>query len=472
MTEQRPDSVLHFEIPSSLADQRNGRQWPPTGEDSDAYQLDPEVHSVVGMLEQIRSEMPHRIVAAKHRLEQSPLADIAERPYFSITSFEKPRKLFTPETGALRLNHRPVLPAESALSAYYSVAGRDYITDRGQWQNRGRRYYVALDREQSDPSRKVSVIREDIRGAQHVLMHTDRRSIQSKDEFIAYAGVTDTLKQHALTMFHALTFPERSADFAFTEDYEEIREKAFAFARDMTRYHYQVLFGTEQDEDFDPTTITARFNDVATYLLSTDTEVFQFKNLEIDHPMIIALGAHETAVRHQGVEDIVVMPSGGTQIGIATQMMYEGFHGVDQKRYPDASPHLIWIPLSLHSAGKYYERGSLEHEEIVRRLSNEGIADHRVLLIDDNANEGQTLSAMAKALHEAGAHQVIATIVEMDPGRVISKQFRVNGDRPSHVFNMTHPDLAAISIVPTFRIGGDVLQQRKIIAQKIADGKY
>ncbi|GEM_PF-4895154 len=360
----------------------------------------------------------------------------------------KPVDIFDRKTGAVnvpsdQLDNEP-------LGAFYTSSR---IRSQGGFtQLRGLTYYVSLDPNEDTPNKKLEVMTKDAREGLDLINSVDRRSLDAMN-YLLYLGVLDHLKAHALTVFHALTFHERAGIVPDDDGYRVARKEAEGLVLTTTRAYHQTILGQQFDAGFRSAKIEDALAKTANYIVNSGHSVDHFTYCEVTNPIIIMLGAHEAA-RTKSVPDLIIgIPSGGTEVAVATHLMYENLH-------PDeGAPDLAFIPLSFH----YRRQKGMNHDQLVEILKQStDITGRSVLLVDDNSNTGLTLQTMAGAAMEAGASNIAIHIAELDPARVKARYKKRNG-YPFEVVNMDHPDLqTAMGISWTSDIDGSDLRRREV----------
>lgn len=421
------------------------------------YALPSSEVNIGAMLQTARDTMRERITKAEQDLWEAPIwgrhlsyKDMIQDPADSMLLFE-------PRTGALRIGDLGQ-DLDPALGTYYDLPGRTYEAVGGLNENRGERYYVSIDPEKPTAKEKLPIMLEDILEGLETVDRVDRETMQPKD-YMSYLGVLDTTKQHALVALHALTFPERSGKFRETVYYQQHRAQAVDLVTKTNRMFYQALLGREFDPELSLHTLAEEATHLMHYLEDHETPANHFKSQEIDHPLVIGLGAFQNAVQHPDADIIIAIPSGGTQVGIATQLAEEILY--------DRKVDIGLLPLSLHSGSTHLP----EHFNIDKAIAY--LSDHfnlkgkNVLVTEDNSNTGRTAQTAKEALTAVGAGEVHITITEADVHRVMLKQ--LSDKKPSQVVNLGHPDFQSTAgIVPILNTtrSGDV-QIRKIQANRV-----
>lgn len=403
-----------------------------------AYQLPREKVDVPGMVDRAQDRLPAlRRQALKAALESGGWG----REYPTLRTFP-----FREEYRAYALNDRKIDLFEPGTGAINTTSDQLSASELGRFftpwrtwqfggeftQLRGLTYYTALDYSMDTPAKKLEVITRDIREGLDMVAGINRNDL-GKSDYVLYLGILDHLKFHALTIFHALTFHERTGEAPDDSNYLYARLKAESMMLTFTRAYYQTCLGKPFDRRFSDTVKLKDSVGIASkYIGNSNHTVAHFTYPEATNPIIIMLGAHETARRKPYPDVIVGIPSGGTEIAVATGLMYEGL-------YPDLTPpNGAFIPLSFH----YQRQGGIDVNRLAGIIRQSvDVTGKRVLIVDDNSNTGSTLQRMGDALIKAGARETKAHIAELDPARVMDKQMKFKGQHTFGVVNMDHPDL-------------------------------
>lgn len=365
--------------------------------------------------------------------------------YKDYSIMGRPVNVFEPGTGAINVPSEQV--STSPLGEFFTSL-RTRQQD-GFTQLRGLTYYTALDSSKTTPEKKLDVMRRDIAEGLDIVDSIDRRGLGPMD-YLLYLGILDHFKAHTLTVFHALTFHERTGEIPDDTRYMDIRKEAQRLMFTVTRAYYQTCLGRSFDEGYNPPQIRSALEKVADYIANSGHSVEHFTFAEVSHPLIILLGAHEAAHKKPHPDMIIGIPSGGTEVSVATHLMYETL-------YPDQNTADIrFVPLSFHYNG---QRG-INHGRLVEILrASTSVEGRRVLIVDDNSNSGSTLQRMVDATIYVGANSVAVHIAEIDSGRLIANakkgDFADFGE--AMVVNMYHPDFkTAMGIALTSEDGHDL----------------
>lgn len=355
--------------------------------------------------------------------------------------------MLEPNTGAINILSSNL--AASELGGFFTPLRTRQQGDFTQL--RGLTYYTALNFSRNTPAKKLEVMTKDIKEGLDVMSSVDRRNLSSVD-YLVYLGILDHLKFHALTAFHALTFHERTGILPDDEDYLSTRREAQGVMSTLTRAYYQACLGQSFDAQFNRVKLEESVDKVADYVVHSSHSIAHFTFPEVINPLTIILGAHEAARRKSYLNTIIGIPSGGTEVAVATSLMYESL-------YPKLDVlDTAFVPLSFH----YHGQGGVSRDQLVQMLTRSNKLEGKyVLIVDDNSNSGSTLQGMSEAVIKAGASQVLVHLAEIDPARVMAKHSR--GERRFGVVNMDHPDLyTAMGIAGALDKDGGDLRRKEI----------
>lgn len=438
-----------FAIPQELYGKG---KWPLDASLSKRYSLPSNQVDVGAMLGEFRGGLEARCEALKQRLNASALWG----EHMSLHSIPEANSHFEYFTGAIQMTSVP-----PEYQKFYSAPGRTNDRQNGKREVRGARYFANIDDAVPTPREKNARMREDWRDAVDTLMKAPVPAEGDMDAFFARVGVLDYMKQHALTAFHALTYPERLGKKLEIDDYARLRAKAVAVSRDSVRSYYRMLLGRE---DVPPEEFRKRLDDFTevTKALDAAAQRKYYKAAEIDHPAVILTNADAVSDSHPATDTIVALPSGGTQIGYAVELAMEIKQG--------KGPHVILLPLSTHShIQTLKERATCE--ELEHMLVEEGAPGSRVLVVDDNSNSGNSIQTVVDLLEHVGAQNIAVDLAELDPQRVIYKQMQE--EVPETVAHMMHEDFDGVSgVVPITRGSHIPLQVRKLYSQHVLRRHY
>lgn len=268
----------------------------------------------------------------------------------------------------------------------------------------------------------------------------NRESVTNTVDFMLYLGVLNYLKTHSITLFHQLTLDERTLSHPDSDPtYQMRREEAFDLMRSFTRMYYQTMVGASYDK-FDAQEalnkvkavkgyVSFRMNDrlgpddgSEDYVRRRSLMSGTFKIPEAANPIDIVVGAQEAVRKNPESEVVVGVPSGGTEIGVVLQLMYEVLNG--------KSVSLDMLPISIHSSTKTADAGQWADYLLSRGLTIKG---KNILLADDNSSSGSTLTIAANALRRNGANSISVHVVDIDRSRFVKEpSFRTEKESDSY----------------------------------------
>lgn len=329
--------------------------------------------------------------------------------------------LFDPYLGSLVLPNGISLEG-SPLSGFFNQ--HRIFQDGVVVELRGDNYLVALNTHKKT-TEKFEIIEKDLLDGIEILSRIKREKINNPKDYLLYLGVLDYLKMHSVTLFNALTYPERFGKYLPPESQEErkyleYREKSMILAKLYTRMFYQALFGAEFDEssDLNPQNIKQLISYINSQMLLESApkklgklSFARIRYPEINHPLVISLGSQEAVRAYSNADTVIGIPTGGTEVAIVVQLLYEL---LGQK-----ITQLGFFPLSLHSE-IHTQPTSGQLSEEVRRFLEEMVRNKNVVLIDDNAASGKTLSMVKAALIDNLAASVVVHLAEFD-GRKLTE---------------------------------------------------
>ncbi len=384
--------------------------------------------------EQFLGEFPRRKASAIIRGLEN-LSGIDRKRYFSLIdlirwrdrgeqnaglSLREINRLFDPYLGSLILPKGINLKG-SPLSGFFT--DHRIFRDGEVVELRGDNYVVALNTHKK-ADKKLEIIESDLLDGLAMISQIKREEISTPQDYLLYLGILDYLKMHSITLFNSLTYGERVGKFPQpdTEEerkYIEYREKASKLARVCTRMFYQTLFGVEYDGDFDIDQeylkqLVSYINDQMILDAATQSlgklSYARIRYPEINHPLVIALGAQEVVRLHPGADTIVGIPTGGTEVAIVTQIIYELLN--------KKNTGVVFLPISLHS--EIHTQPSQENLSMsFQRISGGIIQDKNVILVDDNSSSGKTLLLAKNVLMANGVRSVVVHLAEFDGRKLI-----------------------------------------------------
>lgn len=283
------------------------------------------------------------------------------------------------------------------LGSFYTEA-RMFAPRHGGRELRGPNYFIALPKE-IPLSEKLAVMTADVQAALSVISSTDRTQITSPQAYLLYLGVLDNLKIHSLTLFHALTYNERYLKFPTTEKdqkrYEELRMRSTHMVRDGVRMFYQGMLGLPYDGEIDQRQFNRYFRDASSYVERQFATALwgdarqqgedSLKYPEVNHPLVIGLGAYEATRSYPNIDVIIGVPSGGTELAYCAELMHGLIH--------DRSVDVLQIPVSHRS---YRSDRSLRRH--FKQEYRDRLAGANVLIMDDNSSTGATTEYIGQAI--------------------------------------------------------------------------
>lgn len=366
---------------------------------------------------------------AKRNLKTLPQKGLFSLGEIDIRKFNS--EIFDPATGAIMIEGQ--IP-ESELGEFFTASRICEVENHTEL--RGVNYYISLDKYRNEPTKKIQVISNDIQDGLQVLSKVDPKEIRTEKDYLLYLGVLDYLKMHSITIFHALTYGERSLHIPEDETertrYFQYRDQSLQLMQTLTRSFYQASIGQLEVLPTNPQDLLFSAKSLLEYLKGTvkPDEFFKFTYPEVNNPLVIMLGAQEAAIENPNIQTIIGVPSGGTETAIATQLAYEYLHNY--------SPEVLFIALSMHS--KFSDKLNTEQlTQLIQTLYPNSVQGKNVLLIDDNANTGSTIQTMSEAVLALGALSESVHLAQHDPTRLKDKYERKRIPFGS-LFRFDHPN--------------------------------
>lgn len=422
-------------------------RWPPDEDMSERYSLNREGLNVYKLLQRSADSIYQTVDQIDDVYHLAPWGGEASLELFG--SPENIIRAFHPITGAAQLSQI----SDGSIASFYTLPGRAGKLG-GRLYNRGYRYYVGSDLD-LDIDDKLSIIKDDIHDAQSII--GSRITPLETGDYLAFTGIADYLKNHALGLFHAISYPHIPGTTYTQEQYRSIKDHVFDLACRYTRGYYNILLGRLFDGFADSDDLIV---DDALSIISADyksRKATPFKIPEIDHPLRIMYGVTKMINRHSHTSVILVLPTGGTQVGIAAQLGYEILR--------NNKPRLHWVPVSLYSGNPVFN-GITDSRMLDLYLEDLDLMEESVLVTEDNSNTGKTAQLIADSLDRIGVAQRSVSIVEADPIRAMNS-------KDENISNLLHPDFTPIGFVPVLRSHGryGTRQMRKILARRVI-GSY
>ena len=175
----------------------NHGNWPLSENSKKRYSIERDGLNIYKLLQASVSDISERQGRVEDVFRSIPW--MGESSLALLGSAKEAARFYHPITGAVRLGE----VNNSTIADFYDKPGRVGKL-RGVSYNRGYRYCVGLD-DEIDIDHKLSVIRDDLLDASQVLKSIEEP--KTKPDFLAYTGVADYLKNHALSLFHAISYP-------------------------------------------------------------------------------------------------------------------------------------------------------------------------------------------------------------------------------------------------------------------------
>lgn len=256
---------------------------------------------------------------------------------------------------------------------------------------------------------------------------------------LAYA---DYVKNILLVTYHALCFQERFGYELTAKDSRLKRELSQAIEAYINLY-YSLLLMQPTDEKGATCSLEKVAEDWSKIIGSFRTnDLFErewLKYPELDDPIVIANAAVSFVLESSTTDIIIGIESGGTELSYVTKMMYGLIHS--------SAPRVLLVPVSrytLQQSALY--SGCDSFLPSLEKNIGSTIKDKLVLIVDDNANTGLSISAIADYAAQNGARSVLARVAEFDLHRSIFKHTQWNNP-PEHI---AHPDvfLRSVGVTP------------------------
>ncbi|MFA5840653.1 MAG: hypothetical protein WC847_00015 [Candidatus Paceibacterota bacterium] len=341
---------------------------------------------------------------------------------------------FNNSTGSISLN-------DSEIVTDFFKNGDRKDQEGENWKSRGKSYFVPLDPLRGSVEEKLDVILNDINDLAESLKV---ENIGWKEK----AALLDYLKQHSLTLYHAIQYPKRFG-LNLSEEHTQIIKDAEKIAVSAVNVFYEHLLGNQIKVDFleELVELTKKINKLG-------LGVNQFKIAELDNPLMILANGYGNSIKYPDTECIIGLSSGGTQPAIVTKLCLEKRGG---------NPSLNFVPLSTHSTVKRVG-GELTDKHLDDLITEINVEGKKVLISEDNSNTGKTITKISNAVTRGNPDSVNVSLVELDPWRVFIK----SKGKTAEVTNELHPDFStAVSTVPITRKFLPDRQIRKVAIQQV-----
>lgn len=348
---------------------------------------------------------------------------------------QNPQDCFDNNTGSIIFKD-----GENVTDFFKKDSHRD--GDINNFSNRGLNYFMAINPLRGTVEEKLDIMNEDISDIENAFKIED---IPFKEK----VALLDYLKQHSLTLYHALQYPKRFGIDLSKKHIENIK-LAEELAIKSTEAFYKSLLGHSIDISF-----IKNFKTILEAIKSLNIETSYFKISELDNPLVVLGNAYANSIKYANSDIIIALPAGGTQPGIVTKMCMN---------IAGKSPELHFIPLSTHSTKKQIGE-ELSNNQLDELLNKINLTNQNVLVTEDNSNSGKTIVKMTEAIKRKNPNNVNVSLAELDPWRVLVKS---QASPNLEVTNENHPDFdTAVNTVPITRNFLPDRQMRKIFAQKV-----
>ncbi|MFH1216476.1 MAG: NADAR domain-containing protein [Pseudomonadota bacterium] len=295
--------------------------------------------------------------------------------------------------------------------AYFLNKTGRLLKKRSRHLLRGPRYLAAVDPGLSIPQ-KIEILIEDLYDA---LEHIRNVSVDSIDRpHLELAPIIDYAKNSVLTLTNAFLHNEKrgTADI-FDEGYWDLRTKLIDFGMTLTVAYYRSLINTLR-----PTAIKELANLDITPILHVAASLNQeyreytissrdIVRPEASNPLIFLAFASVLRNRIRGVDLVVGMPSGGTEIAFLI------WHIFSQR---SKNTQCVLLPISFHSMYVQYGEKSKPELALPAYWDRHSLANctKRILVVDDNSSSGTTLQAVADSIRVNVSPHVIVAVAEAD----------------------------------------------------------
>jgi len=407
------------------------------------------------MLETVSISMEQELSRLYSQALSSELWSERNINLLSINNFQD---YFEPLTGSIKI---PGDIEDPAIRNFYLSFERNYIRG-GTRETRAKSYYIAVDPDYKTGDEKLSVIERDLEACYKIIHVVSRAGLKGFD-YLAYLGILDYVKQHTLTLFHVLTYPERFGRFDEGEGYYHFRDLAIRLIDSNVKAFYQGCLGQNFNSTFGSMDDLLDLRKLISYIRSQVRDYKQFTLQEVDHPLRLMTHVNGLLETYPDIDTVIPILSGGTQTSLMVREGYRLKRGVDLPS--------IFLPLSTHSA-KINFGSTLNTDSLLRFLSGyvDLIEGKDILVTEDNSNSGQTAQMVYEALMGLKARSVHIGFVELDPHRIMYKQGLLCEQKGTYVSNYMHPDFqSAVGILPVARYLRHDYQLRKMYVWRLFD---
>lgn len=358
-----------------------------------------------------------------------------------------------------------VLSKDEVKHPFFAYEG--HATDLyGYWSSRGPLYYIFSDSFMKREECIEKMTNEYALLKEHIGILSDPASTQAQR-----IGYLDYLKSFFLIVYHAYTYPER---FGIELDKEasvlkNILRKA---SEEFTRMYYRALLGKTVDytstrDEFE--CVELQWDVLVGYFKSSsDFESGWFKYSELDDPIVILKAAYSFLNEDSGVDVIIGIESGGTELCFVTKLLYRLMGNIDF-----VSTELVALSRYTLQRSSLYEGKTTPADIIDSQIARLSLTGKRVLVVDDNSNTGESAQLVFNALQKSPARSVRIRVAEFDMHRSMFKHLNW-AKKPDYI---AHPDLflCSVAVTPITQGLDEFLpfrQQRKIVRLNILQNYF
>ncbi len=400
------------------------------------------------------SALEHHVLHNRSRIKETWMDMPVWGDGISLRHFSEPQAVFHPLSGGILI---PKNGLSDQLHSFYAVP-RHGVVLGNHIDNRAAAYFAPVDPAMSTRDR-LSAIQQNINDTLSVLSTVDFTE-QSDADFLGTLGLLDTIKTSYLSLYHTLTYSERTDTQFHDDEYATVKQSLLGRAFDAVQTYYLYMLGHTQRALH----ISAKLPNMQR-VLARDIEYMKQRNLprehfrlpELDHPLSIAGNVILNIATYPSIDTIIGLPSGGTELAFAHQIGYELIHG----RMPD----IILVPLSTHSGlPNTDEKRDIQIVKQCLDSYHNAIDGKSILVTEDNANSGETASIIQSQLLSAGAKEAHVTIAALDTIRTAIKQTKWPADRRPRIVPGMSLVQNAVTIAPIIkRTFNDVSDDRQIV---------
>lgn len=290
----------------------------------------------------------------------------------------------------------------------------------------------------------------------------------SKQQKLAYV---DYLKSVVSVLYHGLTYRERMhvrTDIGYKQNKIELSN----LLKEIVVFYYRLLLDYTVDiETFGLHLERSRdLIDGSISYLRADAkfEILWFKYSELDDPIIILRAAKSFLDESQDIDVIIGIESGGTELCFVTGLLY----ALLTKKSSVESRLVTLSRYTLQKSILYGNPIDDVNDNIKNQVLDCDLSKKHILVVDDNANTGESAQIIYEALR-AYTENIRIRVAEFDMNRSIFKHLEWDNP-PEYIAN---PDIfkCSVGVTPiTQGVDGYLpfKQQRKIIRQSILRDFY